>query len=228
MSTLPRPLEWPPIFPLDKSLVLWLPFDDRSGAKAYDRSGKKNHGAITAATWVAGRRGSALLFDGTQGYITISDADNLDLTEMTFMFLVKPSVVTGLHDLLSKSISTVRNYRVNLSGSDVRAEFHDTLNNRHLWQSSLLGLSTSVFQHVGVTIKNGAIEIFKDGIKYGGSWMIGTGVGTPKVNADPLYIVYPVSDWFSGIIAGVRVYSRVLSAAEIKRHAESELMLVRH
>jgi len=48
---------------------------------------------------------------------------------------------------------------------------------------------------------------------------------TPKIGAGEWS---DAQGYFSGIIDEVRIYNRALNAAEIKRHCESELMLVRH
>lgn len=201
----------------ENGLVLHLPLNEGSGLKVFDRSRYQSHGVINpVVVWTDGNFGKALDFDGTQGWITIPDVATLDLTEMTFSFWIKPSVVTGARDIIDKSNGAVRNYRVNTNGSAMRAEFHDAGDVRHLWESSGLVLSTSVFQHIGITIRNGTIEIYRNGVKYSGSWLIGDGVGVPKINADPLYICFPVGNWFDGIIENVRFYNRILSPEEMR------------
>lgn len=78
MSLLPRPLKWPPIFPLMRGLVLWLPFDERSGERAFDRSRVKNHGALTGLDWMAGLRGGCLQFGTANEYVLVDDHTTLD------------------------------------------------------------------------------------------------------------------------------------------------------
>ncbi len=45
-------------------LVGWWRFDEGSGTIAGDSSGNGNNGTIYGATWVAGKYGQALSFDG--------------------------------------------------------------------------------------------------------------------------------------------------------------------
>jgi len=46
-------------------------FDEGSGTIAYDSSGNNNHGTIYGATWVDGKFGKALQFDGVDDYVKI-------------------------------------------------------------------------------------------------------------------------------------------------------------
>jgi len=54
-------------------------FDDGSGVKAADFSGNNNDGAITGAAWVDGKYGSALIFDGVDDHINISNSSILEI-----------------------------------------------------------------------------------------------------------------------------------------------------
>ncbi len=67
--------------PLSPNLVLALSFDQGSGSTAVDASGKSNNGTISGATWTTqGKFGSALSFDGVNDWVTVADANTLDLT----------------------------------------------------------------------------------------------------------------------------------------------------
>jgi len=85
-----------PYHPLARGLVgCWL-FNEGGGNIVYDLSGHGNHGTLGGGTagyrptWVAGKFGSALDFDGTDDYIRISPSDSLDaLSDMTFIAWLK-------------------------------------------------------------------------------------------------------------------------------------------
>ncbi|MHA1362065.1 MAG: hypothetical protein ACTSP1_05905 [Candidatus Freyarchaeota archaeon] len=49
--------------------ILYFDFDEGTGSTAYDKSGKSNDGTIYGATWVDGRFGEALEFDGKDDYL---------------------------------------------------------------------------------------------------------------------------------------------------------------
>jgi hypothetical protein len=54
-------------------LVGWWKFDETSGTVAYDSSGNGNHGNLTnGPTWVSGKIGGALSFDGVNDFMTVN------------------------------------------------------------------------------------------------------------------------------------------------------------
>jgi len=65
---------------LAKGLVGWWKFDETNGTIAYDSSGNGNDGDLTnGPTWVSGKIGGALSFDGVNDYVEVPDDDSLDL-----------------------------------------------------------------------------------------------------------------------------------------------------
>src|SRR5262245_21130959 len=62
-------------------LVAAYGFNEGSGTTVTDVSGNTNTGTISGATWTtAGKFGGALVFNGTNARVTISDAPSLRLT----------------------------------------------------------------------------------------------------------------------------------------------------
>ena len=62
-------------------LVAAYGFNEGSGTVVTDLSGNGNNGTITTATWSAsGKFGSALSFNGTNSWVTVTDSASLDLT----------------------------------------------------------------------------------------------------------------------------------------------------
>jgi formylglycine-generating enzyme required for sulfatase activity/tetratricopeptide (TPR) repeat protein len=56
-------------------------FDDGQGRIARDSSGRGNHGQVRGgARWTAGRLGGALEFDGTDGFVSIPNESDFDIT----------------------------------------------------------------------------------------------------------------------------------------------------
>lgn len=56
----------------DYGCVLWLPMDEGEGDTAYDASGKANHGTLYGPSWVDGKFGKALDFDGASDDMAVS------------------------------------------------------------------------------------------------------------------------------------------------------------
>jgi len=228
MSTLARPLKWPPIFPLDKGLVLWLPLDDRSGVTVYDRSGKRNHGTLYGPTWVAGRRGSALSFDGVDDYVQVPIFSLTNkLTILAWVYFIDGSPAgdyggiiahlngfTNKNRLLLKGATEVL-FQALIAGAGYNHYFTLPSDQRNAW-------------HFYALVYDGAnVRLFWDGSQ--------VGADQPRTGNMNSATTKPTIGWGStasyylkGFIDEVRIYNRAPNAAEVKRLYESELMLVRH
>ena len=68
----------PSPLPSDEELVLCLPFNEGYGSMVHDISGNGNNGTIYGATWVRGRYGYALSFDGSNDYVNVPHSDSLN------------------------------------------------------------------------------------------------------------------------------------------------------
>lgn len=228
MSSLARPLKWPPVFPLEKGLVLHLPFDDRSGSKAYDRSMKGNNGTLYGPSWVAGRRDSALSFDGADDYVRVEDAPSLRLTDaLTLMAWIKilsyksyGMVVTkaaagNLNGYQLGTYDTTDKLRVVIGTSTVAVEL-----------VGLVGIPLSVWTHVSFTYDRVNLKCYVNGVLDNST----PGTGAIGVNiANYVAVGRRMDGYFANMdINEVRIYSRALTAAEIKRLFESEILLARH
>ena len=73
-------------------------FDEAAGTTTADASGRGNTGTLSGATRdTAGRFGGALSFDGVNDWVTVPDANALDLTTgMTLEAWVRPTAVGSL------------------------------------------------------------------------------------------------------------------------------------
>src|SRR5439155_26115950 len=79
------------------SLVAAYGFNEEAGTAVLDSSGNGNAGTISgAARTTAGKYGGALSFNGTDSWVTVADADSLDLTGgMTLEAWVYPTNIDG-------------------------------------------------------------------------------------------------------------------------------------
>jgi len=225
MSTLPRPLKWPPIFPQDNGLVAWYPFDDRSGAVLRDRSGKGNHGTLYGPTWVAGQRGSALSFDGINDYLTIPDIPIFSLaSSWSFCYWMKTTdsnidvliKYVGGNLILFRIFGDGRYENYVSDGAHVVDLVTTGAVNDGVWRFHVL--TYDIVAKTLLYYQNGILE------KSGDT----TAINLHAMSATTVVGRGDLSGgWLEAIIGEVRIYNRALSAAETKRHAESELMLVR-
>ena len=79
-------------------------FNESAGTTAADSSGTGNTGTISGAAWsTSGKYGAALSFDGVNDWVTVADANSLDLTTaMTLEAWVQPTAINGWETVILK------------------------------------------------------------------------------------------------------------------------------
>jgi len=77
----------------DPNLVGWWEFDDGSGGIAYDSSGNGNQGTLEGGASIVddAERGKVLCVNGVDGYASIPNGPDFDITDLTLMFWMKLS-----------------------------------------------------------------------------------------------------------------------------------------
>ena len=195
-------------------LVAWWTFDEGSGAMAKDSSQFGNDATISGASWIDGKFGKALSFDGVDDYVSIADSSSLDLTsEGTVTFWFMPKELGRLQHLIAKSGA----YDVYLNSNNRIYVRKTSLPNENAYSNSLTVdnlnewlFIAGVFDHA----TSNKVKIFVNGIPIGeadlnndlqssannlaiGAWSSGT------------------ADFTNGVLDEVRIYNRVLSESEI-------------
>jgi glucose/arabinose dehydrogenase len=201
--------------PAPPGLVAGYSFDAVSGTVAADASGRGHTGTIAGAAWsAAGKYGGALSFDGVDDWVTIADADDLDLTSrMTLAAWVRPSVISGrwrtvifkeggplayslyAHDRVSAPIAELR---IGTSLPNARG-------------TGPLALNT--WSHLAATYDGAALRLYVNGAlvrSTPATGTIATTAGVLRLGGNNVW-----NEWFQGLIDEVRVYDRALTQAEI-------------
>ena len=81
----------------DPSLRGSWSLNEGTGTVAKDRSSYKNHGTITDATWVAGRTGNALHFDGAYDYVRVPASATLEPRHVSLALWFRATPYTDYH-----------------------------------------------------------------------------------------------------------------------------------
>ena len=205
---------------IDKSLVLYLPFDEGKGDVVKDASQYGHDGKLVKKPeWVDGKIGKALEFDGTKSnYVEVPITDELQLREVfTAEFWVK------------RDASQIRawNYMV-AAGSLKWAVIYNQDQKVYIysdtgaWGQRIVTdvPLTEDWTHIAATydIKKG-VELYFNGEN------AGTGAKpAPVVQIDGSIMVgarHPGQEFFTGIIDEVALYNRILDLDEIKRDMEA-------
>ena len=205
--------------PADPSLVGEWRLDDGQGDVVADSSGREHEGQILGAEWVQGKFGKALHFGGHDAYVTIPGIEGIDggneLTVEAWVYWEKggryPNIVTGgrwspggfLFFVMDDAVS----FRMGKPSKTVipNAEWDET--------SAPIGqFKPGQWYHIAATFKRPGIQTYVNGQPVGnGYWDYPVGfVGDLKIGAwDATDVCH------SGMISGVKLYSRALSAAEV-------------
>jgi len=223
-----KPLKWPPIFPLNKGLVAWYTFDDRSGVVLRDRSGKKNTGTLSGCTRIAGKWGSGLSLDGSTDYVTIADSASLDITpsiSLVLLFSAGRVNYASKQCLFGKHYSSWElNVRENTTQFQV-VFYIDGVES--IFSTALYAIVQDKLTHVVLTYTSGSLKFYVNGVL-----ILEKNNYTGALDTNSYNLEFGRRSG-GGNPAQMKVYSamlfnRILSATEVKRFAESKLMLVRH
>jgi hypothetical protein len=201
-------------------LVAAYGINENGGASIGDWTGKGHTGTISGATWTtAGRYGNALTFDGVNDWVTVADANDLDVTTaMTLEAWVYPTASGGgsWRQVLIKERSGGEAYNL-YSNADTNAPTvyvvraaapGDPLDARGTSQ-----LPQNAWSHVAVTFDNATLRLFVNGVQAGTRAVAGplvASTGVLRIGGNAIW-----GEYFAGRIDEIRIYNRALSASEI-------------
>jgi hypothetical protein len=205
----------------DPSLVAYFAFDETTGTTASDCSGHGLDGTILGATsWTTGRVGGGLAFDGTSTCIAVGSGSTKEIANGPVTMAAWANVTAFSNGssgryILSKTTSpSERGWRF---GGDETDIFRLSLGQS---TGSSFTVSTSpqpkgTWLHIAVTfVPSQRVDLY-----LGGLLVRSTTSAVPALIEDTaanlLLGCRAGSNYFHGILDEVRVYSRVLDAAEI-------------
>jgi hypothetical protein len=201
-------------------LVGWWKFDETSGTVAYDSSGNGNNGNLAnGPTWVTGKIGGALSFDGVDDYFEVSSRtwgiDNL--LSLSLWYKIE-STTSGT--AFSLGSSPYDNETLLLFSSNIKFYHHKSGGNYALLQASS---QLSLWSHFVGLFYNGfasdQMKLFVNGNSVDAEYSTS---GSPALLSDienrKLRIGRRVdnSGFYKGLIDDVRIYNRALSATEVQ------------
>lgn len=190
-----------PLHPLSKGLVGYWLFNEGVGSKVYDISGRGNHGSfvnIGPSAWVGGIRGSGLLVDDTDLSKIVLDSPLL--TDFSIITICRPDNISDINTVACQYDGTLMLYT------------RDVIK---LWYSSTShAANTSLVAGTGYTI--GFTSRSGDGTFYLDGLPDGTCENVTGFTLDTL-LNNTWDNGFTGIMSSIMIYSRGLSAWEMKQ-----------
>jgi glucose/arabinose dehydrogenase len=198
-------------------LVASYGFTENAGTTTADATGKGHTGTIAGATWVDdGHTGTGLWFDGINDWVTVADANDLDLTTgMTLEAWVRPlGALTGWSAVLLKEATGGLAY--GLYANDGNPYPALTV---HIGTADQSAIGTSqlpldAWTHLAATYDGTTMRLFVNGVQVGTKAQTGsmlTSTGALRMGGNAVW-----TEFFRGVMDDVRIYNRALSAAEIQ------------
>jgi hypothetical protein len=213
--------------PTDGLVARWK-LDESSGSTvAADMTGLHNATLTnmnTTSAWISGIRGGALLFDGSNDYLTTPDTATLDLSSFSLTTWVRFDGAVAANYFFEKGTAGQANYRFYLyhNGSNyvLACGFHDGTTWRQIEQT--VGPSLGVWYHLACTWDNTAQELimYVNGVAAG----YGSGPFTPVQNNAALWLgrsQLAGAGTLLGAMDDARIYNRALSPAEVEEVLQS-------
>lgn len=196
-------------------LVAAYGFEEASGTTATDVSGTGNHGTLAGPTRTAnGRFGRALTFDGINDVVTVADAASLDGARVTVEAWLYPTALSGWRTAVIKEAPGGMVYSLYAHDNQPNPAMTISVGGVDSSASGTSTLPLNTWSHLAGTYDGTTVRLFVNGVQVATRAV--PGPLTPSAN--PLRIggnsVW--GEYFSGRIDEVRVYNRVLTAAEIQ------------
>ena len=197
-------------------LVAAYSFDEGTGSTVGDSSGQGNVGTISGATWTtAGKYGKALTFNGSSNWVTVADANSLDLTTgMTLEAWVNPTAVSGYQEAVLKEATGDLAYALYANnGTPAMPAGVMSIGTAQRTAPGTSAIAVNVWTHIATTFDGATLRMFVNGVQTGTASLSGSinvTTGALRIGGNAIW-----GEYFSGRIDEVRVYNRALTAAEI-------------
>lgn len=204
------------VFPIaahaqEAGLVAHWSFAEGSGNKLKDVTGNGHDGTIEGAEWAKGLSGNALSFSGTGKSCVTVDASKLPvLKAFTIEAWICPKELSSEPDKYIVSWWDHFLLRIDRPGFSSAFTFYSFINTDPGTPAKGPTAQSNVWQHLVGTWDGSTAQLWLNGQKVGEISRTGSqGTGDQK---------FQMGSSYSGLISGVKLYDRALSAVEIQQH----------
>ena len=205
----------------DSSLIGYWKFDEAQGTTVRDSSGNENNGGKGGTTWVTGKSGSGLYFDGIDDAVRISNKKILNPKEFTISAWIYPETISGERAIFSKGSSGLKGAGINflVSGGRLKVYIFDSTGVRKAGASDKV-IVPQKWQHVTFSFNGETGYFYCNGKKCGQLKCSGF---------TPCSRYISIGKWcygnawqFQGVIDEVKFYNRALTSEEIAAQYNKE------
>jgi hypothetical protein len=204
------------VIPPATGLVAAYNFDAGAGTALADRSGTGNNGTIANGTWsAAGHAGGALSFNGTSTWVTVPDANSLDLTTgMTLEAWVNPNQLgTAWRTVLFKEQPGEFVYSLYANQDTTRPVGQIYLGGEKN-ATGTAALPLNAWTHLSVTFDGSNLRLYVNAAVVQSVAVIGAltpSTGVLRIGGNSVW-----GEWYRGLIDDVRIYNKALTASQIQ------------
>jgi len=204
---------------VDKSLVLFFPFEEGNGKITKDLSGHNNTGTLeNGVVWAKGKRGNAISFvgGGKNDLVSVKDDASLDgMNQLTIEMWMQPSEL-GTPNIISKGDNWNIGYHSHLM-ADGSVYWGYNVPDRINAPAGTVAVNE--WTHLTFWFDGGKLwKIYKNGEE------VASGVATTPVIPDTKdeILIGGSRLWtsFKGVIDEVAIYNRILTEKEIEQDME--------
>ncbi|MFG2037519.1 LamG-like jellyroll fold domain-containing protein [Dactylosporangium sp. NPDC048998] len=197
-------------------LIAGYKFDAGSGTTVTDSSGNNNTGTITGATWVTGKYGGALSFNGTSDIVRIPASATLTpSTGLTLAAWIQPTgTQNGWRTVMQKENDAWFLNASNSTGPLYPAGGITTTTGSTAYCSGTSASPLNTWTHIALTYDGTNLRLYVNGVQVSTKAIS----GGLQQTSNPLSIGgnAPYGEYFKGLIDEARVYNRALTQAEIQ------------
>jgi glucose/arabinose dehydrogenase len=197
-------------------LVASYPFDEGTGATAFDTTGHGHDGSVFGASWSpGGKNGGCLEFGGGGDIVRIPASSALDFTTAatTEAWVFPTSATTAWSSVIQHAIDDYFLHASHSAGP-MRPAVGITTGGQIRWVGATSPIPLGAWTHLAFTYGNGSLQLYVNGALAVGTSLPG-GI-TATSNQVTVGGNIPYGEYFQGRIDDVRLYNRALSASEIQ------------
>lgn len=202
--------------------------NEGSGSIYGDSSGNVKHGTINGATWVGSPRGGALIYNGSTAYVNLGTSNNLkpgtgDFTISAWISTISNNTISIIGDRNTGAGGTQEGFYFRKqdsgNGNVLYFAMEDSAGSVRIYEATT-DISDGIM-HFAVGVREGSVfRIYLDGIDDNATLAFTLGGPIADVSSSNNVNIgrFPNSaQYWDGLIDGVRIDPRVLSAAEISQ-----------
>ncbi len=208
----------PDIAVTNPDLLGWWTLDEGMGTTAVDWSGHGNHGVINGgAKWTHGVQGGALQLDGTDDYVEIPEVGISGAAARTISGWVKANstAIASWTDVFGFSGPSGNGGHFDIE----RRDYSSYALHVYGWERDLIPVDLE-WHHFAATYDGANAVRYADGVSVGSETVTLNTTGTFRMGKR-----VDTGGCFPGIVDDIRLYSKVLSEAEIKAVMRGDVSL---